>query len=114
MGVCEIPYTVVATPKTFDAAKAHCAETGKRLATVWSADQNEAVQRLINQTSPTGPYTALDFWIGGTDSEFEGNFMWADGYTTPTVFYQDGAAAGISYVHWEASHPFTWHPAALC
>ena len=63
-------YNLYKLHKTWDDAEAHCQAEGGHLASIRTDEQEMEVMTL------TG---GLNVWLGGTDSEQEGNWRWADG-----------------------------------
>ena len=54
---------------TWDAAEEQCKAQGGHLASVHSAEENVFVRNLFTGNA----------WIGGSDVEVEGNWVWTDG-----------------------------------
>jgi len=73
-GICWKGYT---TSLPFAEAEAQCAAIGGRLATIKGNEENDRLKNLA-VTLNLGT-----IWIGLTDSELEGSFMWSDGTEGP-------------------------------
>ncbi|MCQ2462914.1 MAG: hypothetical protein MJ177_05855 [Clostridia bacterium] len=67
-------YTLVEDSLTWQEAEAACRQQGGYLATVTGKTENELIKALIKNGSQKAVY-----WLGGTDSEDEGNWKWVTG-----------------------------------
>lgn len=84
---------------TWAVGRAYCVAHGGDLATISSAQDNEAVQQLVYQFSKN----ALGCWIGATDADHKGKWMWVNGdkvdYTNWHYGEPNNACAGENYAH---------------
>ena len=72
-------YKAVIEKKTFNAAESSCVSFGGHLASIHSSDEEQfVVDKVI-------PGSVHNFWIGGTDQNVEGTWVWTDG--TPMEHY---------------------------
>lgn len=78
--------TIVSSAYSWTDAKANCESQGKRLVLIESAAKNEAV-RSAADAGGLG-----EFWLGGTDGQSEGSWLWLDG-------------SPISYTNWNSREP---------
>jgi hypothetical protein len=81
-------------PSTWSEARTSCQRRGEGwdLATLHAAGENEFIVAL----------TGYEAWIGGTDLESEGTWIWVrDGVT----FFVVGADAGSAYTPWNSGEP---------
>ena len=87
------PSCVCLVPRTWLEALSHCEATGFTLLRIDNATQNAEIESLGN-----------NFWLGASDSEAEGQWIWTDGdpFWTGDA---DGAAVGGLYNNWEATKP---------
>lgn len=76
------------------AARSHGGESG-HLATVTSAAETAFILASVT--------TSLA-WLGGSDAQTEGRWIWVSGPEAGQVFFGSGAAAG-SFAPWEAGEP---------
>lgn len=94
-GLC---YIALSTPAPWDEARQSCMARGPGwdLASI----RDEANDRFI------GTLVADEAWIGGSDAEDEGEWLWVD---DGTPFWSgtgtDGAAVGGAYENWNADEP---------
>jgi hypothetical protein len=65
-------FTICAAPLSYLEASARCEELGGQLARIDSADENAAL-------SEAAAALALDAYLGGTDADDEGLWVWPDG-----------------------------------
>jgi Lectin C-type domain len=89
-------YALCPTVATFRDAEVACGQHGMALATVGSATEDQALR-----TQATGA-GVMEYWLGGTDQDAEGQWMWMD-----TTRFWSGAAAGtaLAYAHFAAMMP---------
>ncbi|KAF1394525.1 hypothetical protein PFLUV_G00001220 [Perca fluviatilis] len=74
--------------KTWLDAETFCQTAGGHLASIYSAEENTFLQDFIFQV--TGAHTTS--WIGGTDTDKVGTWMWSDG-------------SRLKYKSWAAGEP---------
>ncbi|XP_038588166.1 galactose-specific lectin nattectin-like [Micropterus salmoides] len=65
----------VPTPMTWAQAEKNCESMGGNLASVHNAEEYHNIQRLITSASRENKET----WIGGSDAQEEGVWLWSDG-----------------------------------
>ena len=70
-------YKFYADPTRWHLASTICEKLGGSLAIVDSPAKNDAVARLA--LAQAGKSELVNFWVGGSDEEKEGEFHWADG-----------------------------------
>jgi hypothetical protein len=89
-------FALCTAPATFGDAEVACGRHGMALATVGSATVDQAIR-----TKAMGAGVA-SYWLGGTDLDSEGNWMWLD-----TTRFWSGAASGtaLAYAHFAATAP---------
>lgn len=71
---------------SWEQAKIYCEQIGGHLATITSADENEALKSLVENQAQAW------YWLGGTDEESEGIWKWVTGEEW-------------SYSHWNTAQP---------
>ncbi|XP_030609440.1 type-2 ice-structuring protein-like [Archocentrus centrarchus] len=67
----------VAEPMTWDKAEANCVSLGGHLASVHNFMEYCRLERLILSIS----HEEKETWLGGTDAQKEGHWIWSDGTT---------------------------------
>jgi hypothetical protein len=89
-------YALCTTGAAFGDAAVACGKHGMALATVTSATEDMALR-----TQATGAGVA-EYWLGGTDQDAEGNWMWMN-----TTRFWSGAATGmaLAYAHFAPMMP---------
>ncbi|XP_053386669.1 C-type lectin lectoxin-Lio3-like [Mercenaria mercenaria] len=80
-------YRLVLEKMNWDAAKEHCQDLGGRLADIKSQEEEEFVERFVSGVNN-------QLWLGATDRESEGTFLW-----------QDGTSISDAYVKWGKNQP---------
>jgi hypothetical protein len=96
-------YAICTTTAAFGDAEVYCGQHGFALATVTSAAEDSTIRAHATSAGLT------DYWLGGTDLDNEGNWMWLD----TTHFYKGTGDAGApldagtapAYDHWAAGAP---------
>ncbi|XP_047454738.1 ladderlectin-like isoform X1 [Mugil cephalus] len=68
-------FLFIPTPMTWARAEKNCQSLGGNLASVHNVFEYHAIQRLILRRTHAHPHT----WIGGSDGEEEGLYLWSDG-----------------------------------
>ncbi len=81
---------------SWDEAEQRCNGVGMHLAKIATATEDAAV---LQQGRSSLGSNAGALWLGGTDRDHEGTWVWPDG----TIFYSGGAAAG--YQHFGSGEP---------
>ena len=85
-------YKLVTPSKTWENAKRECEKRYAKLVKVESREENDFIKTLLLPTDKDGNY-----WIGLSDSDNEGDWMWTDG----TQLDSDG------YKNWGDNQPKT-------
>lgn len=86
-------YALCTTADTFRNAGVYCGKHGMALATVTGAPEDQALRTQATNAAIT------DYWIGGTDLDAEGQWMWMN----TTRFWSGGATGSASgYQHFAA------------
>nr|XP_033472484.1 lactose-binding lectin l-2-like [Epinephelus lanceolatus]XP_033492501.1 lactose-binding lectin l-2-like [Epinephelus lanceolatus] len=81
-------YKYIATRMTWADAELHCVSEGANLASIHSLDEHNFVKSLIKNFDPAQGRT----WIGLSDTQKEGRWMWSDG-------------SAVNFVFWHAAQP---------
>ncbi|KAM4536909.1 ladderlectin-like [Odontesthes bonariensis] len=81
-------FIYISTPMTWAQAERNCISLGGNLASVHSAQEYHGIQRLILRATSAFKET----WIGGSDAEEEGVWLWANG-------------SSFKYTHWCKGEP---------
>ncbi|KAF6717540.1 Galactose-specific lectin nattectin [Oryzias melastigma] len=68
-------YKYVATPMIWGDAELHCVSQGANLVSVQSNEEEAFIKTLIRNFDPA----QADTWIGLSDAEKEGGWLWSDG-----------------------------------
>ncbi len=63
-------YAPFSDEKDWDNGNASCKANGAQLVKIESADENDFIKSLVGE---------VDYWIGLTDAETEGDWKWSDG-----------------------------------
>ncbi|XP_053403203.1 ladderlectin-like [Mercenaria mercenaria] len=84
-------YLLVETVQSWDAAKDHCESLGGFLADIKSQEEQEFLDKTLLSKSSIA---SDNVWIGGTDCEEEGVFVWLD-----------GTSVASGYVNWIPGDP---------
>ncbi len=89
-------FALCPAPATFGDAEVACGRHGMALASVGSTAEDQAIR-----TQATGA-GVTNYWLGGTDLDVEGKWMWMD-----TTHFWSGAASGtaLAYAHFAATAP---------
>lgn len=83
-------YLLVEVPASWQEASDQCISLGARLVTIQSADENRFVSRMAN-----------DMWLGATDHDREGDWVWVTGEPW-------------DYSNWYPGEPNNCCPAQYC
>ena len=81
-------YKYIATDMDWADAELHCVSEGANLVSVHSKGEDHFVKSLIKNYDPTEGYT----WIGLSDTQKEGRWMWSDG-------------SAVNFVSWSSGEP---------
>ncbi|XP_071315494.1 ladderlectin-like [Trachinotus anak] len=68
-------YRFVPIAHSWSKSEKNCLTMGGHLASVHNADQYHAIQRMITEITHGFP----NAWLGGTDCQEEGTWLWTDG-----------------------------------
>ncbi|XP_037650480.1 lactose-binding lectin l-2-like [Sebastes umbrosus] len=103
-------YKYVATRMTWADAELHCVSEGANLVSIHSLDEDKFVKSLIKNFDPTQGYN----WIGLSDTQKEGAWMWSDGSAINYVLWgsagQPDNIGGIEHcVHTNYYRDFKWN-----
>jgi len=79
-------YKYIATHFTWADAELHCVSEGANLVSVHSKGEDHFVKSLIKNYDPTEGYT----WIGLSDTQKEGSWMWSDGCAAKFFSWSSG------------------------
>ncbi|XP_060887892.1 ladderlectin-like isoform X5 [Labrus mixtus] len=90
-------FLFVRTSMTWTNAEINCQARGGRLASVHSFDEYHFIQGIILRQ--TGMYPST--WLGGSDAQQEGTWLWSDG-------------SRFSYVNWYPGQPDNQHHYQHC
>ena len=71
---------------TWGDAELNCVSQDANLVSIHSLDEHNFVRTLIKNYDPTEYYT----WIGLTDCQREGGWMWSDGSKVSYTLYHEG------------------------
>ncbi|XP_075307964.1 ladderlectin-like [Odontesthes bonariensis] len=81
-------FIYIPRPRTWAQAQRNCISLGGNLASVHSAQEYHDIQRLILK----GSHASKQTWIGGSDAQENGVWLWADG-------------SSFGYSHWCKGEP---------
>ncbi|KAM4536434.1 ladderlectin-like isoform 2-T2 [Odontesthes bonariensis] len=90
-------FIYISTPMTWAQAERNCISLGGTLASVHSAQEYSDIQRLILSATSASKET----WIGGSDAQEEGVWLWADG-------------SSFGYSHWCQGEPSNGYKMQHC
>ncbi|XP_031159861.1 type-2 ice-structuring protein-like [Sander lucioperca] len=90
-------FLYVPTAMTWAKAERNCQSQGGNLASVHNIQEYHEIQRLIVKSS----YEYKEAWIGGSDAQEEGTWMWSDG-------------SRFIYQNWCPTHPDNMHGIQHC
>uniref|UniRef100_A0A671WM60 C-type lectin domain-containing protein n=1 Tax=Sparus aurata TaxID=8175 RepID=A0A671WM60_SPAAU len=79
-------YKYVAARLTWADAELYCVSEGTNLVSIHSLEEQEFVNSLIKNFDHTQGFT----WIGLSDTQKEGGWMWSDGCAVDFVFWNAG------------------------
>jgi antitoxin component YwqK of YwqJK toxin-antitoxin module len=79
-------YQVFTDVVSWNAAKEKCEKLGGRLAIVTSEEQNQRLTELVTKAG------LKEAWLGATDEQSEGTWLWIDG-------------SGLEYTNWNSGQP---------
>ncbi|KAL7381904.1 hypothetical protein ABVT39_013247 [Epinephelus coioides] len=79
-------YKYIATRMTWADAELHCVSEGSNLVSIYSLDEHNFVKSLIKNFDPAQGFT----WIGLSDTQKEGGWMWSDGCPVKFTFWRTG------------------------
>ena len=79
-------YKYIATDMDWADAELHCVSEGANLVSVHSKGEDNFVKSLIKNYDPTEGWT----WIGLSDTQKEGSWMWSDGSAAKFVSWSSG------------------------
>ncbi|KAK1891602.1 Lactose-binding lectin l-2 [Dissostichus eleginoides] len=81
-------YKHIAADMNWADAELHCVSQGANLVSIHSQREENFVKSLIKNHNPTQGYT----WIGLSDTQMEGRWMWSDG-------------SAVNFVSWSSGEP---------
>ncbi|XP_059205977.1 lactose-binding lectin l-2-like [Centropristis striata] len=81
-------YKYISTHLTWADAELYCVSEGANLVSIHSLDENTFVNAVIKNSDPAQGMT----WIGLSDTQKEGGWMWSDG-------------SAVKYFLWDAGQP---------
>uniref|UniRef100_UPI0037E9BB94 LOW QUALITY PROTEIN: C-type lectin mannose-binding isoform-like n=1 Tax=Semicossyphus pulcher TaxID=241346 RepID=UPI0037E9BB94 len=81
-------YKYISSRLSWADAELYCVSQRTNLVSIHSLTENNFVQNLIKNFDPTEGYT----WIGLSDTQKEGHWMWSDG-------------SAVNFVSWNAAQP---------
>ncbi|XP_071356808.1 lactose-binding lectin l-2-like [Trachinotus anak] len=79
-------YKYVATHLTWADAELHCVSEGANLVSIHSLEENHFVKSLIENFDHAEGFT----WIGLSDTQKEGGWMWSDGSAVDFALWRAG------------------------
>jgi len=79
-------YKYIATKMTWIDAELHCVSKGGNLVSIHSQEEQKFVQHLIKSFDPAEGFT----WIGLTDCQKDGAWLWTDGTPFDFTFWNEG------------------------
>ena len=79
-------YKYVATRKTWADAELHCVSEKANLVSIHSLEEHNFIKSLIKNFDHAEGFT----WIGLSDTQKEGGWMWSDGCAVDFVFWNSG------------------------
>ncbi|KAM9838267.1 lactose-binding lectin l-2-like [Aulostomus maculatus] len=79
-------YKYIATQMTWADAELHCLSEGANLVSIHSVDEDKFVTSLIKNFDPVQGFT----WIGLSDTQKEGAWMWSDGTAVDFTSWNEG------------------------
>ncbi|XP_033972912.1 lactose-binding lectin l-2-like [Trematomus bernacchii] len=79
-------YKYIATHFTWADAEFHCVSEGANLVSIHSQGEDNFVKSLIKNYNPSGGWT----WIGLSDTQKEGSWMWSDGCAAKFFSWSSG------------------------
>ncbi|XP_059205174.1 lactose-binding lectin l-2-like [Centropristis striata] len=91
-------YKYVSTQMTWADAELHCVSEGANLVSINSLEEYNFINALIRNFDPADKLT----WIGLSDTQKEGGWMWSDGSAVKVFFWNPGEpnnAGGEHCVH---------------
>ncbi|MDO4454312.1 MAG: NPCBM/NEW2 domain-containing protein [Eubacteriales bacterium] len=77
-------YYLFDTPMTWEKAKQFCEQAGGHLAVITSPQEQRRIEKLIEKGNES------EYWIGGSDTEQNGNFKWVSGESVTYSNWKDG------------------------
>ncbi|XP_059205973.1 lactose-binding lectin l-2-like [Centropristis striata] len=90
-------YKYVSTRLTWADAELYCVSEGANLVSIHNVDENNFVKSLIKNSDPSQGFT----WIGLSDTQKEGGWMWSDG-------------SAVKYFLWDAGQPSNYEGREHC
>ncbi|XP_067641233.1 uncharacterized protein [Eurosta solidaginis] len=69
--------TAIELPTTWPDAEEHCVNLGGHLASIRNEQQQQMINEVLLHSPGYGDRNA--YWVGGSDSSYEGDFRWSDG-----------------------------------
>ena len=87
-------YVFCEGPASWSSAKSICRDVGMDLASANSLEENRFFTDQTNER-----FFSLNLWLGGSDIENEGTWVWPDG----TVFWQGNSTQ--AFENWSAAQP---------
>ncbi|XP_039671502.1 lactose-binding lectin l-2-like [Perca fluviatilis] len=102
-------YKYVATHLTWADAELHCVSQGGNLVSIHSLEEENFIKSLIRNFDHAQGAT----WIGLSDTQKEGSWMWSDGCKVDYVYWNRGEpnnAGGLEHcVHNNYDKDFKWN-----
>ncbi|KAL7382488.1 hypothetical protein ABVT39_023298 [Epinephelus coioides] len=83
-------YKYISTRFTWADAELHCVSEGANLVSIHSQDEENFVRSLVSNFDPVQGST----WIGLSDTQREGRWMWSDGTAVDFTFWYSGMPNG--------------------
>ncbi|XP_075962489.1 C-type lection lectoxin-Enh3-like [Anarhichas minor] len=102
-------YKYVSTRMTWADAELYCVSEGANLVSIHSLEEHNFINFLIKNFDPAEGRT----WIGLSDTQKEGRWMWSDGSAVKFVFWHGGEpnnVAGVEHcVHYNFGPELRWN-----
>lgn len=104
-------YELFPEPLAWEAAEQRCVEWGGHLASVGSAEEDDFLAGWLAALGEGGPLV-LGTWLGGTDAEDDGEFIWSDGAPLSYDAWgpdQPNNGAGVDCIEKRSDEAARWH-----